>query len=320
MMNILVTGGAGFIGSHLSALLLKNGHSVTALDNFNTYYPPAIKRDNVSALIGRPSYTLLEGDITDLPFLQDHFASHRYDVIVHLAARAGVRPSIQEPQLYDLVNVTGTINLLEMCRRHHMERVVFASSSSVYGANSKVPFQEADVVDFPISPYAASKKAGELICYTYHHLYNLSITCLRFFTVYGPRQRPDMAIHKFAKLIAKGEPVPVFGDGRTRRDYTYIDDILQGIYASILHCQGYRIYNLGESNTVELRYLIELLESALGQKARLEFLEDQPGDVPITYADISKAKAELGYDPQTAIEKGIPVFAEWFKEKQALLL
>jgi UDP-glucuronate 4-epimerase len=320
MMKTLVTGGAGFIGSHLSALLLKHGHTVTAMDNFNTYYSPALKRDNVAGLLTQPSYTLVEGDITDLPFLENHFAQNSYDVIVHLAARAGVRPSIQEPQLYDLVNVTGTINLLEMCRRHRIDKMVFASSSSVYGANSKVPFQESDVVDFPISPYAASKKAGELICYTYHHLYHLSITCLRFFTVYGPRQRPDMAIHKFARLIAKGQPVPVFGDGRTRRDYTFFEDILQGIYASILHCQGYRIYNLGESNTVELRYLIELLESALAIKARLEFMPDQPGDVPITYADISKARQELGYDPQTPIEKGIPVFAEWFKAKQAFLV
>ena len=315
-MRFLVTGGAGFIGSHLNERLLKNGHQVDCLDNFNDYYDPAIKRENVSIASDYSSYRLLEKDILDYDFLKSLFQSRQYDVIVHLAARAGVRPSIQQPLLYEKVNMKGTMHLLEMCKEFGIKKFVFASSSSVYGANKKVPFSEDDPVDNPISPYAATKKAGELICYTYAKLYNISVNCLRFFTVYGPRQRPDMAIHKFSRLIHEKKPIPVFGSGKSRRDYTFVDDIIQGVYAAINKCNGYHIYNLGESNTVELMYLIELIQNALGEKAIIDFQPDQPGDVPITFADISKAKAELNYNPQTLIEEGIENFAAWFRQKR----
>ncbi|HPG40371.1 MAG TPA: GDP-mannose 4,6-dehydratase [bacterium] len=318
MMKLLVTGGAGFIGSHLSASLVNQGHEIVCLDNFNDYYDPAIKRNNIAGLVAHKNYQLLEGDILDLPLLQKIFTGHKFDAIVHLAARAGVRPSILEPLLYERVNVQGTMHLLEMCREHGISRFVFASSSSVYGANKKVPFSESDSVDNPISPYAATKKAGELVCYTYHKLYKISINCLRFFTVYGPRQRPDMAIHKFANLIDKGKPIPVFGDGKSRRDYTFITDILQGIEAAINRCNGYHIYNLGESNTVELLYLIDLIQNGLGKKAIIDWKPDQPGDVPITFADISNARHDLDYHPQVAIEAGIDKFVQWFKNKDSV--
>ncbi len=317
-MKLLVTGGAGFIGSHLSERLVKQGDDVVCLDNFNNYYDPAIKRNNIKELLAHKNYQLIEGDILDLPLLQKIFSAHKFDVIVHLAARAGVRPSIQEPLLYERVNVQGTMHLLEMCREHDVSGFVFASSSSVYGANDKVPFSESDSVDNPISPYAATKKAGELVCYTYHKLYKISVNCLRFFTVYGPRQRPDMAIHKFANLIDNGKPIPVFGNGKSRRDYTFIDDILQGIQAAILHCDGYHIYNLGESNTVELMYLIDLIQKGLGKKAIIDWKPDQPGDVPITFADISRAKQDLNYNPQVAIEAGIDKFIQWFNNKNSV--
>jgi len=314
-VKILITGGAGFIGSHLAEKLLADGHRIDCLDNFNDYYDPRIKRENIRDALANENYRLLEGDLLDISFLEKIFAARKYDVIVHLAARAGVRPSIEQPLLYEKVNIRGTMHLLELCKKHQIHKFVFASSSSVYGANKKVPFSESDFVDNPISPYAATKKAGELVCYTYHRLYDISVSALRFFTVYGPRQRPDMAIHKFARLIWQDQPIPVFGSGKSKRDYTYIDDIIQGIVASIHKCQGYNIYNLGESKTVELMYLIELLQQALGKKAVLDFQPDQPGDVPITYADISKARRELNYNPQIAIEEGIKRFTEWFKEK-----
>jgi len=315
-MRILLTGGAGFIGSHLAESLLRDGHEIDCLDNFNDYYDPAIKRSNILIALQHPSFMLTQGDILDLPELQHHFETRRYDTVVHLAARAGVRPSIQDPLLYEKVNVQGTMHLLEMCKQHKVRKFVFASSSSVYGAKTKVPFSESDPVDNPISPYAATKKAGELICHTYHHLYDISVTCLRFFTVYGPRQRPDMAIHKFANLIYEGKPVAVFGNGTSKRDYTYIDDIIQGLRASIDKCEGYHIYNLGESNTVELNQLLDLIQEALGKKAIIEHLPDQLGDVPITFADITRAKEELNYNPQTAIEEGIERFVKWFKQTQ----
>jgi UDP-glucuronate 4-epimerase len=318
-MKILVTGGAGFIGSHFSARLLDLGHTVTALDNFNDYYNPALKRDNLAVLVDRPRYTMQEGDILDQALLQRLFAENDFAAVVHLAARAGVRPSLQEPQLYSQVNVTGTINLLESCRQFGVRRFLFASSSSVYGANQKIPFSETDRTDASVSPYAATKKAGEVLCHAYHHLYGLSITCLRFFTVYGPRQRPDMAIHKFARLIAGEKPIPVFGDGRSRRDYTYIDDILQGLTAALDHCNGFNIYNLGESRTTELLHLIELLEASLQQKAKVQFFPEQAGDVPLTYADISRAAEDLNYHPHTSVEQGIPRFVAWFREKQNYL-
>ncbi|HNW59310.1 MAG TPA: GDP-mannose 4,6-dehydratase [bacterium] len=313
-MRILLTGGAGFIGSHFTRTLLDAGHAVDCLDNFNTYYDPALKRANVQPFLGHPAYRLVEGDIVDRAMVEALFAAGSYDQVVHLAARAGVRPSIQEPLLYEQVNVQGTLHLLEACRLYSVPRMVLASSSSVYGNNRKVPFAESDPVDHPISPYAATKKACELIGYTYHHLYGVSVSCMRFFTVYGPRMRPDMAIFKFARLIADGRPVPVFGDGTSRRDYTFIGDIIGGLYAAMERCDGYHLYNLGESHTIELLQLIRLIEAALGRKAQLEFLPEQPGDVAITYADISRARSELGYRPVTPIEEGVSAFAEWFKQ------
>ena len=259
-MKLLVTGGAGFIGSHLIDYLLKNGNSVDCLDNFNDYYDPAIKWSNIEKFQKHQSFQLVKGDIRDLDFLSGIFQKNKYDIIVHLAARAGVRPSIKQPLLYQDVNIRGTMNLLEMAKEYNIQKFIFASSSSVYGNNKKVPFCEDDFVDHPISPYAATKRMGEIICYSYHHLYSLSITCLRFFTVYGPGQRPDMAIRRFTELIDHGEKVPMFGDGSSRRDYTYISDIIQGINLAINKCDGYHIYNLGESKTIELRDLIKLIE------------------------------------------------------------
>ncbi|MDZ7384750.1 MAG: GDP-mannose 4,6-dehydratase [candidate division KSB1 bacterium] len=313
-MHILITGAAGFIGSHLAERLLQEQHTIVGLDDFNDFYDPAVKRANVQALLEKDDFYLVEGDIRDLTALKRLFSQERFDAIIHLAARAGVRPSIREPLLYQEVNCLGTNNLLEMARQHGVQKFLFASSSSVYGANRKVPFAEDDPVDHPVSPYAATKKAGELLCYTYHHLFGISVSCLRFFTVYGPRQRPDMAIHKFTRLIDGGERVPMFGDGSSRRDYTYITDIIDGVVAALERCQGYAIYNLGESRTVELRYLIELISSCLGKRPHVEVLPEQPGDVPITYADISRAQKELDYAPKVPIEEGIPQFVEWYRK------
>lgn len=318
MKKILVTGGAGFIGSHLSESLLKQGHKVICLDNFNDYYNPRIKQRNVASFENNSNYELIQGDILDLQLLRQVFRNSNIAIIVHLAARAGVRPSIQEPLLYQRVNVEGTTNLLEMAKEFNIEKFIFGSSSSVYGKNKKVPFSEIDSVDHPISPYAATKKSCELICYTYHHLYNFPVTCLRFFTVYGPRQRPDMAIHKFAKLVFHNQKIPMFGDGNSRRDYTYISDIIDGICKSIERCSDYHIYNLGESKTIELKNLIELIANCLGMEPIIQMLPVQPGDVPITYSDISKAKRELGYDPKVSIDEGIKKFVSWFKENESL--
>jgi len=311
-MTILVTGGAGFIGSHLTERLLADGCEVVCLDNFNDYYDPAIKKANIRTALANANCTLVEGDILDAGLLGSLFAAHDFKLIVHLAARAGVRPSLADPILYEQVNCEGTLNLLERARRGDVDNFVFGSSSSVYGINSKVPFSEADPINQPISPYAATKRAGELLCYTYHHLYGLPVTCLRFFTVYGPRQRPDMAIHKFTKLIDAGEEITLFGDGKSRRDYTYVDDILDGVTRAMDKPAGYKIYNLGESRTIELLDLIRLIESALGKEAEINWQPNQPGDVPITYADIALAKRDLGYDPKTRIEEGIPRFIEWY--------
>lgn len=313
-MHCLVTGGAGFIGSHLCERLLALGHTVVALDSFNDYYNPNLKWRNVELLRQHAGFTLAEADILDRPRLQELFASQRFDAILHLAARAGVRPSILQPMLYEQVNIQGTMNLLEMAREHKTDRFIFGSTSSVYGENPKVPFSEDDPVDHPISPYAATKKACELICFTYYHLYQLKITCLRFFTVYGPRQRPDMAIHKFTQLIAAGQKVPMYGDGTTRRDYTYISDIIDGVCLALEHCTSYHLYNLGESQTIELRRLIDLIAANLNKEARIERLPIQPGDVPVTYADISRAQRELGYQPRVNVEEGVRQFVEWFKE------
>jgi UDP-glucuronate 4-epimerase len=317
MRQVLVTGGAGFIGSHLvDRLLSENDWRVTAVDDFNDFYSPEIKRRNVQRQLQNPAYKLVEADIRDKAALAQVFANSKFDCIVHLAARAGVRPSLSEPQLYVETNVNGTMNLLELARQHEVPQFVFGSSSSVYGVNEKVPFSESDPIFNPISPYAATKAAGELLCHTYSHLYGLRCICLRFFTVYGARQRPDLAIHKFAQLISDGKPIPVFGDGTTRRDYTYIDDILAGVRAAIDYDKtNYEVINLGESRTVELRELIALLEKELDLRAVIERQPMQPGDVPQTFADISRARELLGYNPQTQIEDGLRLFVEWFRNK-----
>ena len=318
MRNVLVTGGAGFIGSHLVARLLGEGRwRVVVVDDFNDFYDPALKRRNVSAHLGREGFALREADIRDRAALDPVFRETKFDVIVHLAARAGVRPSLAEPVLYTETNVNGTVNLLELARAHGVGQFVFGSSSSVYGENEKVPFAEEDPVFKPISPYAATKAAGELLCHTYSHLFGLRAVCLRFFTVYGARQRPDLAIHKFARLISEGRPIPVFGDGTTRRDYTYVDDIIAGVRAAMEYeASGYEVINLGGSRTVSLSELIALLERELGQKAVIDRRPTQPGDVPRTYADVSKARRLLGYDPRTPIEEGIRRFVEWFKGRE----
>ncbi|MFL6373952.1 MAG: GDP-mannose 4,6-dehydratase, partial [Pyrinomonadaceae bacterium] len=281
---------------------------------FNDFYSPDIKWANVAGHLKEANCKLVEADIREPKALEQVFANTDFDVIVHLAARAGVRPSLTEPKLYAETNINGTLNLLELARQHGVKQFVFGSSSSVYGVNEKVPFAEDDPIFNPISPYAATKAAGELICHTYSHLYDIRCVCLRFFTVYGARQRPDLAIHKFSRMISEEKPIPVFGDGTTRRDYTYVDDIIQGVRAAIDYdAANYDIFNLGESQTVELRELIGLIEKSLGRQAIIERQPMQPGDVPLTFADISKARTKLGYNPTTKIADGIPKFVEWFR-------
>jgi len=313
-MKIIVTGAAGFIGSHLCEHLLSKGYDVIGLDNFDNFYDPQIKRKNIENCVKNNKFTLFEHDIRDFDKINKIFKDKNINAVVHLAAKAGVRPSIAEPMLYSDVNIKGTMNLLESARKYGVKKFIFASSSSVYGNNKKVPFSEEDNVDFSISPYAATKKSGELFCHTYHHLYNLPATCLRFFTVYGPRQRPDLAIHKFTKLIDQKKPVPVYGDGTMSRDFTYIDDIINGVISAIDNCTDYHIYNLGESKTITVKNMIETIEKALGKKAIIDYQNEQPGDVKTTFADISKAKKELGYNPSTDFEQGIDEFVKWFKK------
>ena len=317
-MNFLVTGGAGFIGSHVCERLLHDGHAVWAFDDLNTSYDPQLKRRNLRDIqsLAKP-FEFIHGDFADRTALDEIFSSVKFDQVIHLAARAGVRPSLAEPALYQRVNVEGTVNVLEAARTNGVKKIVIASSSSVYGVNAKVPFSESDPIFSAISPYAASKLAGEALGHVWHHIYGMDVTMLRFFTVYGPRQRPDLAIYKFAQLIAAGKPIPVFGDGSTARDYTYVTDTLEGIIACTKKEFGFEIFNLGESETVKLSRLIELLEAALGQKAIIDRQPMQPGDVPITFADISKARAQLGYQPQVKIEAGIKLFAEWFKKSHS---
>jgi len=312
MQTAVVTGAAGFIGSHLCEALLDAGWQVTGIDSFDSFYSPATKRQNISKCLSNNHFTLIEADIRDASVINKVFQDGA-DVIVHLAARAGVRPSIQQPVLYADVNVNGTVILLEAARKNGIRRFIFASSSSVYGNNKKVPFCESDNVDFPISPYAATKKAGELICHTYHHLYGINITCLRFFTVYGARQRPDLAIHKFARLIEQGEPIPVFGDGSMMRDHTYIDDIIAGVLAAVDRCDGYHIYNLGNSKPVSLCDMIAAIENALGKKAEIERQPLQLGDVERTYADVTLSQKELGYEPKTDLHTGLKTFVTWLR-------
>jgi UDP-glucuronate 4-epimerase len=310
-VRILVTGGAGFIGSHLVEKLLALNHAVSILDDFNDFYDPQIKRGNIASVANK--IHIHQIDLRDGNAVGALFHREKFDAVMHLAARAGVRPSIHHPQLYYDANVIGTLHLLEAARTIGIERFIFASSSSVYGISKKAPFSEEMPITQTISPYAASKVAAELLCSTYSHLYRLRIIALRFFTVYGPRQRPDLAIHKFTKKIRAGEPIDQFGDGTTRRDYTYIDDILQGVMAS-LDYNGplFDIFNLGESETVSLKDLIAAIEQAVGKKARINYLPEQPGDVPLTCADISKAKKLLDYQPTTPLGVGLPKFVEWF--------
>ena len=315
-MNILVTGGVGFIGSHVCERLLEIGHAVCALDDLNDFYDPAIKQNTLRELQSRAqSFSFVHADITNRSEVDEVLSSMAFDQIIHLAARAGVRPSLEEPALYQRVNVEGTVNLLESAREHSVNKITVASSSSVYGVNSKVPFSEAAPIFSAISPYAASKLACEALGHVYHHVHGMDICMLRFFTVYGPRQRPDLAIHKFARLMHAGQPIPVYGDGNTSRDYTYVDDTVDGVIATTEKEFGYEIINLGESQTVELDRLIELLEQAMGVKAEINRQPAQPGDVPITFANIEKAQRLLGYNPQVKIEDGIPRFIDWFRQQ-----
>lgn len=318
-MNFLVTGGAGFIGSHVCERLLREGHAVHSLDDLNPFYDPALKRENLAALAlaGGARFQSANGDITDRTTVETVFNTVRFDQVIHLAARAGVRPSLEEPALYQRVNVEGTVNILEAARKTGVKKLTLASSSSVYGLNSKVPFSETDPLFNPISPYAASKLACEALGHVYHHLYGLDVAMLRFFTVYGARQRPDLAIHKFARLMRAGKPIPLFGDGGTARDYTYIDDIVDGIMAAAAYeGEPFDIFNLGGSQTTTLAGLITAVEQALGKKAIIRDLPLQPGDVPLTYADVSKAKRLLGYNPNTPIQEGIPRFVQWYLERK----
>src|SRR5712671_8018490 len=316
-MKILATGGAGFIGSHLVEKLLAAGHDVAVLDDFNDFYDPQIKRGNISAVA--KDISVHDVDLRDGDKVAALFQKEKFDVIAHLAARAGVRPSIQQPKLYYDTNVAGTLHLLEAARTSGVERFIFASSSSVYGAAKKVPFSEDEHLTQTLSPYAATKIAGEFLCSTYSHLYKLRIVALRYFTVYGARQRPDLAIHQFTRKIHAGEAIDQFGDGTTRRDYTYIDDIIQGTLAALKYDGGpsrtgglFDVFNLGESETIQLKDLISAIEKALGKKAKINRLPEQPGDMPLTCADISKARKLLGYDPKTKFEDGLPKFVDWF--------
>ncbi|MCC6580430.1 MAG: GDP-mannose 4,6-dehydratase [Phycisphaeraceae bacterium] len=310
--TILVTGAAGFIGSHLSQRLLALNWRVVGLDNFNDFYDPALKRRNVEAITDK-RFSIVDGDIRDRDTVQDVFARTRPEAVIHLAAMAGVRPSIEQPALYVKVNLDGTNHLLDAAAHHGVRRFVFASSSSVYGNNPKVPFAETDFVDHPISPYAATKKAGELLCHTYWHLYKLPTFCLRFFTVFGPRQRPDLAIGKFLRMVSEGKPIPIFGDGTTSRDYTYIDDIVTGIVAALDKCDRYRVYNLGGDHPVTLTQLVETVQKVVGREAIIDRKPMQPGDVERTWADLARSRSELGYAPKTTLEDGIRKQWEWMQ-------
>src|SRR5438094_643495 len=314
-MRILVTGGAGFIGSHLVERLLAAGHAVVILDDFNDFYDPQIKHANIAAFA--KDVTVYHVDLRDGGSVRSLFHREKVDAIAHLAARAGVRPSIQHAQLYCDTNVSGTLHLLEAARVTGVERFIFASSSSVYGASKTIPFSEEQHLIQTLSPYGATKVAGEFLCSTYSHLYQMRVVALRYFTVYGPRQRPDLAIHQFTRRIYAGQPIDQFGDGSTRRDYTYIDDVIQGTMAALQY-QGplYDVFNLGESETIQLKELISAIENALGKKAKVNRLPEQPGDMPLTCADISKARKLLGYKPTTKLSEGLQKFIDWFLRSQ----
>ena len=314
MKRVLVTGAAGFIGSHLTDALLARGDEVLGLDEFNDYYDPAVKRGNLAGALAQPGFALVEADICDEAALRAAFERFRPEVVVHLAARAGVRPSLQDPNLYHRVNVIGGQHILDACRDFGPSHLVFASSSSVYGGSTAVPFTEEDPVMRPISPYAATKRMNELQAHVYSHLYGLNVTMLRFFTVYGPRQRPDMAIHKFTRNLLRGEPIPVFGDGSTRRDYTYIDDIVQGLLGCVDTPLRYEILNLGESRTTTLAELVEMVARHAGRPPVIDRRPAQPGDVEITYADISRARRLVGYAPRFEMDEGIRRFVAWYRK------
>jgi UDP-glucuronate 4-epimerase len=311
-MKVLVTGGAGFIGSHVCERLLRDGHDVAVLDDLNDFYSPAAKQTNLHTIAQSGPVEFYRGDIVDENFVAQTFRASRPGAVIHLAARAGVRPSLEQPLLYGRVNVEGTIAVLEACRKFGVPKFVFASSSSIYGVANRVPFSEEDLLNMPVSPYAATKIAGEKIAYTYAHLYGLRVICLRFFTVFGPRQRPDLAIRKFTTMIDRGQPIPVFGDGTSGRDYTFVEDTVQGIMGALAYDCHFDIFNLGNSHPVQLIDLIRTIETALGKIAKIQWLGDQPGDVPITYADISKAQQILGYHPKTPFKVGIDKFLEWY--------
>jgi len=313
MKNIIVSGVAGFIGSNLVDDLLRKGLNVMGIDNFDSFYSRNIKEINISNALKFKSFYFRDGDIRDIKFLDRCFYDFRPDIVIHLAAKAGVRPSIKDPASYYDVNVNGTLNMLEAMRKNKIGRMLFASSSSVYGNNKKIPFAESDNVDFPVSPYAASKKACELLCHTYHHLFDMYIFCLRFFTVYGPRQRPDLAINKFTRALLNDEPITLFGDGSSSRDYTHISDIIQGIERAMENLKGFGIFNLGESNAISLKELVALLENSTGKKADIKYLPMQDGDVLRTFADISRAKSVLGYNPVVNIADGIRNYVEWLR-------
>ena len=318
-MRILLTGGAGFIGSHVAEALLRLGHELTILDNFNDFYAPRIKEANIEEIRRCGNFDLRRTDLLDPDGLDRIFRERRPEAIIHLAAYAGVRPSLQNPALYDRVNVTGTANLLDRARDSGVEAFVFGSTSSVYGVNSKVPFSETDPLDTPISPYAVTKRAAELLCYTYHYNYGLPVTCLRFFTVYGPRQRPEMAIHKFTRMVCRGERIPIYHEGKSERDYTFVADIVQGVTAALERRFDFEVINLGNSRTVPLLDLVRLIERVTGRRADIELMPAQPGDVPITYADIRKARELLAYAPATPIEEGVARFVDWFHLSKGFL-
>lgn len=313
-MTILVTGAAGFIGSHLCEALLADGHRLIGLDNFDPFYDPAVKLANLDGVLNLPAFQLERGDIRDRQLLRQIFTRQPVDAVVHLAAKAGVRPSILQPAEYFDVNVNGTLQVLESMAEARVNRLVFISSSSVYGNQAKTPFSETDDVSHPISPYAASKRSGELLAYTYHHLYGMDMACLRLFTVYGPRQRPDLAIHKFAQLALENRPIPLYGDGKTRRDYTFVADVVRGIQQLLaLPAWGYEIFNLGGGNPVSLLDMVRALEHALERPLEVQFMPRQPGDVEQTFADTSKARAVFGYQPRVALKEGVALFTQWLK-------
>jgi UDP-glucuronate 4-epimerase len=316
-VRILITGGAGFIGSHLADRRLARGDRVVVLDDFNDFYDPALKRANAAPHLGNPRYRLVEGDIRDRALVFRVFAEESFEAVIHLAARAGVRPSLTQPVLYEEVNCVATLHLLEAAVGHGRPRFVFASSSSVYGINSKLPFSEEDPITRPISPYAATKRAGELHVFTAHHLHGLSAVCLRFFTVYGPRQRPEMAIARFIRCLETGAPIPFYGDGTSRRDYTYIDDIADGVEAALTGPPGYEILNLGGAHPVTLAELVAALEEATGRTARLERQPMQPGDVPVTYADVAKAETLLKFRARVPLAEGLRHSVEWYRSQYA---